>query len=103
MIVRRICEKYTCLPSDVENLTLDQILLLVMDEKRLERIGGVRQTSVQQLQHDGLVPPTSGGSLVQRLRAAKALQAQQQQKAGKRERREQRRQALIEYKAQQET
>lgn len=98
MIVRRICEKYHALPSDVENLTLDQIWLLVMDEKRLERIGGVRQTSVRALQQEGLVAPTSGGSLVQRIRAMKQQQAVDAERAGKKERKQRRREQLIRYK-----
>lgn len=96
--MRRICEKYHKLPSEVEDLTLDQIWLLVIDDKRLERIGGVRQTSVNALQQEGLVASSGGGSLVQRIRRQKELQRQQSQRQGKKERRRQRRERLIEYK-----
>lgn len=89
-----------CLPSDVEDLTLDQIFLLVMDEKRLERIGGVRQTSLNALQQEGLIPKTGGGSLVQRIRAAKERERQLAGKLNRKQRRRERRQQLIEYKRQ---
>ena len=98
MIVRMICEKYHKLPNEVEELTLDQIFLLIVDEKRLEKLGTRRQTSVHQLQREGVIPFTSGGSLVQRIRAQKLIEAKQALKAGKRQRRRERREALIEYK-----
>ena len=102
MIVRGICEKYHKLPNEVEELSLDQIFLLVVDEKRLEKLGERRQTTINQLQQEGVIPFTGGGSLVQRIRAQNAANRLLALKAGKRQRRRERREALIEYKRQQE-
>lgn len=96
--MRRICEKYHCLPSEVEDLTLDQIFLLTVNEKSLEKLGGTYATTPQELQREGLIPATGGGSLVQRLKRAREAQAAAKAKEGKRERRQQRREQLIRYK-----
>lgn len=99
--MRAICEKYRCLPSEVEDLTIDQIMLLIADYKRVEKLGGLRHASIRELQRDGAVPWVAGGSYVQRLRALKALEAQQAKRAGKRERRQQRREQLVAYQREQ--
>lgn len=102
-MIRRICEKYMCLPSEVEELTLNQVLLLVVPEKRLEKLGGQRRTSVGELQREGVIPLTGGGSLVQRLRAKMRAEKEQAGREGRRQRRQERIARLIEYKKQAET
>jgi hypothetical protein len=82
----------------VEDLTLDQIFLLSVSEKSLERLGDTYTTTPQELQREGLIPSTGGGSLVQRLKAARAAQAATQDLQGKRQRRRERRAQLIQYK-----
>lgn len=99
MIVRRLCEKYNCLPTAIEDLTLDQIFLLSVSEDSLERAGSTYRADVSELRRGGLIH-SGGGSLVQRVRAAQRRELAAQQKAGKRERRERRRRDLIEYKRQ---
>lgn len=98
MIVRKICEKYQCLPSDVETLTLDQVFLLIAKESDLERLAGLTTTTPQALQSQGIIPTTSGGSYVQRLRAHLRREKDLEGKRGRRARRRQRRQEVIEYK-----
>jgi hypothetical protein len=81
----------------VEDLTLDQLLVLIMSEKKLERIGSRRQTTVQELRREGVLPYIGTGSLVQRLRARARAEARDHDRVGKRARRQQRREALIAY------
>jgi len=94
LIVRSICDHYKCLPSDVENLTLDQITLLIVDTDDLAKLAGRRRASAGRLQSEGLMPRVPGGSLVQRIRAEKQ-RAKQGDRRARRERRAQRRADMI--------
>jgi len=95
LIVRTICENYHCLPSDVEDLTLDQIITLTMDRDRLARAGQLWRTTPAALARAGAIDRTPGGSLVQRLRAAKRAAAATVDRRARRQRRAARRAELL--------
>lgn len=76
-------------------------MILTLSEDRLERLGQIRNTTVQTLQREGVIPLTGGGSLVQRIRARNRAAADEAAKSNRKTRRAERRQALIEYKRQQ--
>ena len=100
--MRRIAEAYHISPIEVEEMTLDQIYLLVCDENRLRR---VVSGTPQDLAMRGVIeiPDKSlGMSYVQRLRRQKQLEKERQERAEKRRRRAERRRQLLEFKRRQE-
>lgn len=105
MIVREICEHYTGIsPLDVEQMTFDQIFLLICKKDSLKRYGTIK-ASPQSLAERGLISLPDGGmggSYAKRLRAKRANQTDGEVRAAKRERRRQRREQLIRFKQQQE-
>lgn len=94
-MVRSICEEYKCLPSDVENLTADQILVLALDRKKLAWAGKRWTGTPAELVTAGVVPRMPGGSYVQRLRAQRRAAATASNRAARRERRAARRTAIL--------
>lgn len=104
-LVRELCEAYQGMhPGIIEDMTLDQIYLLVVNKGSLRRRGRVTG-SPQQLAASGVIPPLPGGgmgSYVQRLKAQRAEANAAREKLDKKRRRAERRAALIEYKRRQE-
>lgn len=75
MIFRLLCEAYHCLPSQIEELTYDQIMILAMKKSHLEAGRGLGVIDADELRAMGKVPAVADGqprSLVQRIRAQKA-------------------------------
>lgn len=80
MIFRLLCEAYHCLPSQLEELTFDQIMILAMKKSHLEAGRGFGVIDADELRAMGKVPATGPGqprSLVQRLRAQKKAEQKQ--------------------------
>lgn len=98
-MVRSICEQYHCLPSDVENLTADQVLVLALDRKNLAWAGKRWTGTPNELVSAGVVPRMPGGSYVQRLRAQRRAAASETSRAARRQRRAARRAAILAQRA----
>lgn len=79
-------------------MTLDQIIILIAKDRDLERLAGARKTTPAALAAEGVIPTTSGGSYVQRLRSQLRRDRDNEGRRGRRERREKRRQEIFDYK-----
>lgn len=90
---REICEAYTGLtPAHLEDLTFDQLYILIAKKTDLARMGGIGRFGVDDARQLGILKapapkPGQPQSLVQRVRAAKAAERERMAKLSKRERR----------------
>jgi hypothetical protein len=96
-----MCEAYVGLtPKDLEDLTLDQLRIMIIDKQMLK--GAKRITGTpQQLAAQGLIPAMAGHvSFASRMREANEQKRLAQERRDKRTRRAERRQQLIDYQKQ---
>jgi len=92
VIVQRLCHAYEGMtPQVVEQMTLNQILLLCMDEESLVSV--VRRTPGQ-LAAAGVIPPVGEESYAQQVRRENAARRLREELTTKRTRRRARRAAM---------
>lgn len=88
LLFREICEAYQCLPTDLEELTYDQLYILAVRKALLKSANHL--ITVDELRATGKIPiprPGEPQSLVQRIRARKTKDSQPSERQLKRQRR----------------